>query len=166
MSKSLGGTVTIRLKKCVVPLVMMVAWSLSSVPRTLPERSLRGGPSRRSSIGCPDHWFFSIKRIRALKRVKAFFISRLKSAVNPEVFAVPTGMVTLKNPTGRKFLSLRFEGSFVDLDVRFGSGSEAFAARVLGVWNQTSKEYHWLPTYLSDELHLDGMVGFTLGGEG
>jgi putative transposase len=96
-----------------------------------------------------DLGFFSFKRFRALQRVRAFFVSRLKDAVNPVVLAVHLGRATVRNPSGRKFLSLKFKGLFVDLDAIFGSGEESFEARVVGVWNQTTSEYHWYLTNVS-----------------
>ena len=99
-----------------------------------------------------DLGFFSFKRFRALMRVRAYFISRLKDAVNPVVLAVRLGKTNVKDAAGRKFQSLRFKGLFIDLNARFGEGSGAFEARVVGVWNQTTKEYHWYVTNVSEHV--------------
>ncbi len=99
-----------------------------------------------------DLGFFSFQRFRALKRVRAYFVSRLKDAVNPEVLTVRLGKTNVKDARGRKFLSLRFHGLFVDLDVRFGEGKQAFEARVVGVWNSTTKAYHWYVTNVTKDV--------------
>jgi putative transposase len=120
--------------------------------RTSETRGFKITRSLAGQLVVMDLGFFSFKRFRALKRVRAFFISRLKDAVNPVVLAVHLGKTNVKQASGRKFLSLRFKELFVDLDVRFGEGSQAFEARVVGVWNRTTKEYHWYVTNVSRDL--------------
>jgi putative transposase len=120
--------------------------------RTSETRGFKITRSLAGQLVVMDLGFFSFKRFRALKRVRAFFISRLKDAVNPVVLAVHMGQTNVKEASGRKFLSLRFKGLFVDLDVLFGEGGQAFEARVVGVWNKATKEYHFYVTNVSRKV--------------
>lgn len=120
--------------------------------RTSETRGFKITRSLAGQLVVMDLGFFSFQRFRALRRVRAFFISRLKNAVNPVVLAVHLGRTNVKDACGRKFLSLRFKGQFVDLDVLFGEGRQAFEARVVGVWNRSTKEYHWYVTNVSPEV--------------
>lgn len=99
-----------------------------------------------------DLGFFSFKRFRALMRVRAFFVSRLKDGVNPVVLGIRLGQTNVRKAVGRKFQDLRFAGLFVDLDARFGAGDKAFDARVVGVWNSFEERYHWYITNISEHV--------------
>jgi putative transposase len=79
--------------------------------RTSETRGFKVNKRLAGQLVVMDLGFFSFKRFRALKRVNAYFISRLKSAVNPEVLGVHLGKANVKDATGRKFLSLRFKAS-------------------------------------------------------
>ncbi len=98
-----------------------------------------------------DLGFFSFDRFAALARVGAFFLSRLKDGVNPEILSVRMGLGGRRSPAGGKFRSVRFKDPFVDLDARFGSGEHTFDARVIGEWNEETGEYHWYLTNIAPE---------------
>lgn len=99
-----------------------------------------------------DLGFFSFRRFRRLARVGAFYVSRLKEGVNPEIVSVHLGEADAEDPIGRRFSACRFSGRCVDLDARFGSGEDSFVARVAGVWDEASERYHWYMTNVSRDI--------------
>jgi len=103
------------------------------------------------SLVVMDLGYFSIQRFRALERVGAHFISRLKNGTNPEILAVHQGSSRPKRMVGRRLKDVRFKGRFVDIDARLGTGQNSIVVRIVGVYNDEENRYHLYLTQLDRE---------------
>ncbi len=85
------------------------------------------------------------------------FCSRLKTTSNGTIISVREG--SAPHEEGRSLKEAAFQDEVVDLDVLFGEGSKTILARVVGLWDPETKEYHWYATSLDPKEFSPQEVG-------
>ena len=94
-------------------------------------------------------------------RAGGFFVVRASVSINPVVRAAYDSrgeeLVELR---GRRLKECALsKEEMVDLDVVWGTGAQAFQARVVARWNPEEKQYTWLVTNLSRDRYTAQAVG-------
>lgn len=105
-----------------------------------PEKLLRG------LLLLFDLGYFDYDLFGQIIRAGGDFVTRLKETANGTILNVRRGCG--RRQVGEPLNQAIYEGGVVDLDVEFGGAAKAFMARVVGLRNRDTGDYHWYLTTL------------------
>ena len=129
---------------------------------TASERAHLPSPEElRGDLLLADRGYFEKKYLADVARAGGFFVVRASVSINPVVRAAYDSrgeeLVELR---GRRLKECALsKEEMVDLDVVWGTGAQAFQARVVARWNPEEKQYTWLVTNLSRDRYTAQAVG-------
>lgn len=136
--------------------------SVTLTPDTFSERAqLPAAHELCGDLLLADRGYFSIDYMRALEQNGAHFVIRGYTSINPTVreafFADGTPFKRVRN---KPLKACRFpKKGTLDLDVQWGSGEQAFHARLLVSWNTREHCYRFLVTNLARAQYTPEQIG-------
>ncbi len=128
-----------------------------SADRVHDRKGVTIGPWVRGQLLFFDLGYFDYKLLADIVAEGGAFCSRLKTTSNGTIVSVREGCAP--GEEGRALNGAAFRGEVVDLDVLFGEGSKTILARVVGLWNPETKDYHWYVTSLAPKDFSPQEVG-------
>ena len=108
-----------------------------------------------------DRGYFEKAYLADVGRAGGSFVVRASASINPSVHRAYTSRgKELKKLRGRRLKDCALsKDEMVDLDVVWGTGPQAFQARVVARWNPQEGCYTWLVTNLPRERYTAQAVG-------
>ena len=118
---------------------------------TAPERPhLPAAHTLEGDLLLADRGYFERGYLREVGRAGGHYVVRGKTSLNPVVQAgFARDGSRLRGVRGKRLKAIRIpKTGFIDFDVVWGKGDQAFSARLIASWNRSKREYRFLVTNL------------------